>query len=95
MKDRPTCETCDFYHDDGHCRRFPPTQPGDRWPSMDGNRWCGEHKPVETLAPAHKIDEALENYRIGPGVGYGLESILGRAVLADLTEYLKNCLEKP
>ena len=55
MKDRPTCETCDFYHDDGHCRRFPPTQPGDRWPSMDGNRWCGEHKPVETLAPAHKI----------------------------------------
>ena len=64
MKDQPTCATCAFYHDDGHCRRFPPNQPGDKWPSMDGNRWCGEHKPVKTLVPTHKITMKDQTYTI-------------------------------
>ena len=47
----PTCETCRWYHDDGHCRRYPPTvvvsDPAIKqfWPEVELFHWCGEHTP--------------------------------------------------
>ena len=94
MKTQMTCANCAFYHSSGHCRRFPPSQEHDRWPTMDQDKWCGEHKPAGEMAAKDdnlkaRIAAAVYQYPAHFMLKFGYTPNLSTAILDHLTKHLQ------
>ena len=97
MKTQMTCANCAFYHSDGHCRRFPPSQEHDRWPRILADRWCGEHEPAGEMEGAdddikERIAVAVDQYPAHFALEFGYDPLPSREMLEHLTKHLQDRL---
>ena len=62
---RPTCETCAYFHiSEFECRRHPPavfleppTTYQTVWPTVHANAWCGRHDRFEVYLKWQRLKE--------------------------------------